>query len=110
MGRTIEQVRAIWTGEWLESAFYKRLLGPGSGEKSFAVAGALRPIAERLDATVSQVAMAWVLLHQPGVAAAIAGSRSDTHTRENAEAARLELPADLLAELDELVALGPTFA
>ena len=108
-GRTIEQVRGTWTGPWLESAFYKRLLGPGNGEKSFAVADALRAIAERLDVTVAQLAIAWVL-HQPGVTAAIAGSRSEVHTRENAGAARLDVPDDLLDELDELVALGPAFA
>lgn len=108
-GKTIEQARAAWTGVWLDSPFYKRLLGPGSGEKSFAVADGLRPIAQRLGAAVSQVAIAWVL-HQPGVTAAIAGSRSENHTRENAGAARLELPADVLDELEELIPLGPTFA
>lgn len=108
-GRTIEQVRAAWGGAWLESAFYQRLLGPGTGEKSFAVADGLRPIAERLDATVAQVAIAWVL-HQPGVAAAIAGSRSDGHMRENVYAAGLELPDDVLDELEALIPLGPTFA
>jgi aryl-alcohol dehydrogenase-like predicted oxidoreductase len=108
-GRTIEQVRAVWTGPWRESAFYARLLGPGNGEKSFAVADALHPIAERLDATVAQVAIAWVL-QQPGVGAAIAGSRSDKHTRENAGAAHVELPDDVLDELEDLIPLGPTFA
>jgi aryl-alcohol dehydrogenase-like predicted oxidoreductase len=108
-GRTIEQARAAWGGVWLESAFHRRLLGPGSGEKSFAVADGLRAVAERLDAAVAQVAIAWVL-HQPGVAAAIAGSRSDGHTRENAGAARLELSDDVLQELEELIALGPAFA
>lgn len=108
-GRTIEQARAAWTGVWLESAFYQQLLGPGQGEKSFAVADGLRPIAERLGAAVSQVAIAWVL-HQPGVTAAIAGSRSEAHTRENAGAAQLELPADVLDELEALIPLGPAFA
>lgn len=108
-GRTIEQARAAWTGVWLDSPFYTRLLGPGSGEKSFAVADGLRPIAERLGVAVSQVAIAWVL-HQSGVTAAIAGSRSEDHTRENAGAARLELPADVLDELEELIPLGPAFA
>jgi aryl-alcohol dehydrogenase-like predicted oxidoreductase len=108
-GRTIEQVRAVWTGPWLQSAFYQRLLGPGNGEKSFAVADGLRPIAERLHATVAQVAIAWAL-HQPGVAAAIAGSRSDRHTHENAGAAELTLPDDVLDELEELIPLGPAFA
>jgi aryl-alcohol dehydrogenase-like predicted oxidoreductase len=108
-GKTIEQVRAVWTGPWLETAMYKQLLGPGSGERSFAVADGLRPIAERLDATVAQVAIAWVL-HQPGVAAAIAGSRDGGHLHENAGAADLLLPAEVLDELEELIPLGPAFA
>jgi aryl-alcohol dehydrogenase-like predicted oxidoreductase len=58
---------------------------------------------------VAQVAIAWVL-HQPGVTAALAGSRSEGHTRENAGAADVELTADVLAELEALVPLGPAFA
>lgn len=107
-GRTIEQARAAWTGVWLDSPFYQRLLGPGTGVRSFAVADALRPIAERLGAAVSQVAIAWVL-HQPGVTAAIAGPQRRPHARE-AGSARLELPDDVLAELEELIPLGPAFA
>lgn len=108
-GRTLEQVRASWTGPWRDSAFYKRLLGPGNGEKSFAVAEPLRSIAARLDATVAQVALAWVL-HQPGVTAALAGSRSEGHMRENAAAADVTLPGDVLDELEALIPLGPAFA
>jgi myo-inositol catabolism protein IolS len=56
--KTREQVLAYWTGPWVESAFYKRLLSPGRAERSFAVADGLRSIAERLGATVAQVAIA----------------------------------------------------
>jgi myo-inositol catabolism protein IolS len=107
-GKTLEQVRAVWTGPWVESPFYKRLLGPGMAERSFAVADGIRPIAEKLGATVAQVSIAWVL-HQPGVTAAIAGSRNGSHTRENAEAAILDL-TDVAEELEQLIPLGPTFA
>jgi len=107
-GKTIEQARAAWTGPWRESAFYKRLLGPTSGERSFAVADALQPIAGRLGVTVAQVAIAWVL-QQPGVAAAIAGSRDGGHLRENAGAADVTLPDDVLDALEALIPLGPTF-
>lgn len=106
--KTLEQVLAVWTGPWLESSFYRRLLSPGKAERSFAVADGLRPIGERLGATVAQVAIAWVL-HQPGVAAAIAGSRNGGHMRENAEAASLDL-TDSLKELEQLIPLGPSFA
>ena len=108
-GRTLEQVDAVWTGPWRESAFYKRLLAPNSAEKSFAVADGLRPIAARLDATVAQLAIAWVL-HQPGVDAAIAGSRDGGHMRENAGAASLTLTPDVIDEVERLIPLGPTFA
>jgi aryl-alcohol dehydrogenase-like predicted oxidoreductase len=106
--KTLEQILAIWTGPWIESSFYKRLLSPGKAERSFAVADGVRPIADRLGATVSQVAIAWVL-QQPGVAAAIAGSRNGSHVGENAAAANLDL-TDSLEELERLIPLGPTFA
>jgi aryl-alcohol dehydrogenase-like predicted oxidoreductase len=73
------------------------------------VADGLRSIAERLGATVAQVAIAWVL-HQPGVSVAVTGSRDGGHLRENAGAADLRLPDDVLAELEGLIPLGPTFA
>src|SRR6185437_5621173 len=103
---TMEQIQALWDGPWRESPFYKRLLGPGNAEKSFAVADGLRPIAEELNATVAQVAIAWVL-HQPGVTAAIAGSRREQHTRDNTGAARLALTTEMLDRIEELIPLGP---
>lgn len=106
--KTREQVLAYWTGPWVESAFYKRLLSPGRAERSFAVADGLRSIAERLGATVAQVAIAWVL-HQPGATAAIAGSRDGGHMQENAGAAALDL-SSVLTEIEELIPLGPIFA
>jgi aryl-alcohol dehydrogenase-like predicted oxidoreductase len=107
-GTTPEKILATWTGPWVEASFYKRLLSPGKIERSFAVADRLRAIAERLGATVAQVAIAWVL-HQPGVTAAIVGSRNGSHMRENAEAARLDLTASL-EEIEDLIPLGPSFA
>jgi aryl-alcohol dehydrogenase-like predicted oxidoreductase len=108
-GVTMEQVQARWTGPWRESAFYKRLLSPGNAEKSFAVADGLRQIARALNATVAQAAITWVL-HQPGVAAAIAGSRDGSHMRENAAAAELTLPNEALEQMEQLILLGPTVA
>lgn len=106
--KTLEQVLAIWTGPWLESAFFQRLLAPGMAERSFAVADGMRPIAGRLGVTVAQLAIAWVL-HQSGVVSAIAGSGNGGHVRENAEAAMLDL-AGMLSELEALIPLGPAFA
>jgi aryl-alcohol dehydrogenase-like predicted oxidoreductase len=106
-GKTLEQVRAMWTGVWVESSFYRRLLAPGRAERSIAVADAMRPIAERLGATVAQIAIAWVL-HQSGVSAAIVGSRDGRHVSENAGASDLDLTS-VIDELEELIPQGPTF-
>ena len=108
-GKRMEDVLAIWTGPWLESGFFRRLLAPGRAERSFAVADGLCPIAVRLGSTVAQVALAWVL-HQPGVTSALAGSRDDMHMRENAGAAKVTLSDDVLEEIERLIPLGPAFA
>lgn len=108
-GKTMEQVHAAWPGPWRETPLFRRLLSPGQAEKSFAVADGLRPIAARLNATVAQIAIAWVL-RQPGVAAAIAGSHDASHMAENAGAAALDLPDDILDQIDQLIPLGPTVA
>lgn len=103
------QVRDRWAGTvWEDTPFFERLLGPGQLERCQAVVDGIRPIAEKLQATIAQVAIAWVL-HQPGVATAIAGSTSPEHTQDNAAAADLDL-TDVLDELETLVPLGPTFA
>jgi myo-inositol catabolism protein IolS len=107
-GKSIEQVRAVWQGPWQESPFYQRFLEGEGGERSFAVADALGRVAGRIGATPAQVAIAWVL-HQPGVTAAIAGSRNGDHVQENAAAARVELSDEVLDQLEELIPLGPTF-
>ena len=62
-------------------------------------------IGARLDATVAQLAIGWVLA-QPGVTAAIVGSRNGRHMRENAAASDLEL-TEVLDELEQLIPLGP---
>jgi aryl-alcohol dehydrogenase-like predicted oxidoreductase len=106
-GRPIDEVREMWTG-WEDAGFYKRLLTAGRAERSTVVVEGMRPIAERLDVSVAQLAIAWVL-HQPGVTATLAGSQHGRHVHENAEASRLEL-RDALDELERLIPLGPTFA
>ena len=69
----------------------------------------LRRIAARLGATVAQVAIAWVL-HQPGVAATLVGTRDGKHLAENAGGASLTLPDDVLEDLEQLIPLGPLYA
>jgi aryl-alcohol dehydrogenase-like predicted oxidoreductase len=64
---------------------------------------ALRPIAERMGVGLAQLALAWNW-HQPGVTAAIAGSRNPDHVRANAEAGDLELDDAALAEIEVVLA------
>jgi aryl-alcohol dehydrogenase-like predicted oxidoreductase len=99
-------------GDWRRSggtAYWPRLFAPGKIERSLAVVDGLRPIAERLDVTMAQLALAWTF-HQPGVTAAIAGSRNPEHVRQNAGAGDVRLDDATLRELDELLPLGPDFA
>ena len=68
----------------------------------FRVVDGLRPVAERLDITMGQLALAWNVA-QPGVTAAIAGSRSGEHMRENAAAGDITLDNGVLDEIEELL-------
>ncbi|HLU58463.1 MAG TPA: aldo/keto reductase family oxidoreductase [Pseudonocardia sp.] len=62
---------------------------------------ALESVAKRLEATPNAVALAWLLHRSPNILL-IPGTSSIEHLRENVAAAALELPADALAELDEI--------
>ena len=104
-GKTLEPVRAVWSGKWQETDWYKQELG-SNAEQNFAVLDRLRPIADRVDATVAQVAIAWAL-HQKGVTAAIADSRDGKHMQENAAAVALDL-SEVLTEIEELIPRRPT--
>ncbi len=68
----------------------------------FRVVEGLRPIAEAHGITMGQLALAWNIA-QPGVTAAIAGSRSGEHLRQNAAAGDLTLDDDTLATIEALL-------
>jgi aryl-alcohol dehydrogenase-like predicted oxidoreductase len=68
----------------------------------FRVVDGLRPLAERLGLTMGQLALAWNIA-QPGVTAAIAGSRNGDHMRQNAAAGDLNLDPGVLTEIEELL-------
>ena len=63
----------------------------------------LRPIADGLGITMSQLALAWVL-RQPNVASAIVGASRPEQVDENAATSGIELDAATLAAIDEAVA------
>jgi aryl-alcohol dehydrogenase-like predicted oxidoreductase len=64
---------------------------------------ALRPIAESLELTLAQLAVAWVLQND-NVASALIGASRPEQVAENVKASGVKIPADALARIDE--ALG----
>jgi aryl-alcohol dehydrogenase-like predicted oxidoreductase len=62
----------------------------------------LRPIAEELDLTTAQLAIAWVLQND-NVAAALVGASRPEQVTENVKAAGVRIPAELLARIDEVL-------
>jgi pyridoxine 4-dehydrogenase len=61
----------------------------------------LNSVADRLGASLHQVALAWLLQRSPAIVL-IPGTSSVAHLRDNVAAADLELPADAVAELDSI--------
>src|SRR5271156_1680285 len=61
----------------------------------------LSAVAGRLEATPMQVALAWLLHRSPNILL-IPGTSSVTHLRENLKAATLQIPAEVLADLDAI--------
>jgi aryl-alcohol dehydrogenase-like predicted oxidoreductase len=106
IGPDTEFDRRDWRSGRGGMSYYRDLFAPGRFERSLAVVDELRPIAERLGVTLAQLALAWVV-HQPGVTAAIAGSRNPDHVRQNAAAGDLELDDGTLAEIEAVLPLGP---
>ncbi len=77
-----------------------RLFQPANLERAHAALGQLAPIAARYDATLGQLALAWVMA-QPNTCA-IAGARNAEQARQNAAAARIELSPEDLAAMDRI--------
>jgi aryl-alcohol dehydrogenase-like predicted oxidoreductase len=96
-----EQVRAHWIGTaWEDLTVYPGMMCLENAEPVRQVVDGLRRIADRLDVTVAQVALAWVL-RQPGVSSALVGSSRPERARSNAVAGDLSLPDDVVQTIDE---------
>jgi len=69
----------------------------------------LRPIAARLDITMAQMALAWVL-RDPGVSSAIVGASRPEQIDDDVSASGVILPEDALDDIDRVLApVLPTF-
>ena len=63
----------------------------------------LRPIAARLDLTMAQLALAWVL-REPNVSSAIVGASRPQQVDDNVAASGMIIPDDELREIDQVLA------
>jgi aryl-alcohol dehydrogenase-like predicted oxidoreductase len=70
----------------------------------------LRPIAARLDITLAQLALAWVL-REPNVSSAIVGASRPQQVDDNCAASGVIIPDDEVAEIDRVLApILPSFS
>ncbi len=92
------------TGKYrTESDFGKSLRGGGMQKflnpRGLAILGALEQVANRCNATMAQVALAW-LMHRPSVTAPIASATSVAQLEELMGAVQVRLDADAIRALD----------
>jgi len=96
-----------------DDGFINDLAGQGIAYVPFFPLGGFSPLqssvldaaAASLQATPMQVALAWLLQRSPNVLL-IPGTSSVKHLRENLNAATLQLPSELIADLDS-IGVGP---
>jgi aryl-alcohol dehydrogenase-like predicted oxidoreductase len=91
-----------WRGGGHGMRGYDQHFAPGRYEKNIEIVDSLRPVADRLNIKLSQLALAWAA-HQDGVTAAIAGSRSPDHVKENCGAGDIDLSDKDLEEIDSIL-------
>jgi aryl-alcohol dehydrogenase-like predicted oxidoreductase len=81
---------------------------PVDREKAFRIIDVMRPIAQRLDASVARVALAW-LLQQSAVTSVIIGAKTREQLLDNLAATTVRLSSDDLAALNKVSALAPEY-
>ena len=78
---------------------------PVDRDKAFRIIDVMRPIAERHQATVAGVAVAW-LLHQSAVTSVIIGARTREQLVDNMAASNVRLTSEDLSALNDVSALA----
>jgi aryl-alcohol dehydrogenase-like predicted oxidoreductase len=81
---------------------------PVHPEKGHDIVDVLRVVAARREATVPQVALAW-LLHQPAVTTVIIGAKRDSQLKDNLGAVDVKLDAEDLEQIAKVSALSPEY-
>jgi myo-inositol catabolism protein IolS len=70
----------------------------GCEAETFAAIERIRQICVEIDTPMAEVALAW-LLYQPGVTSVLAGARRPEQIKQNAKAAALDLPSEIVEDL-----------
>ncbi len=81
---------------------FRRKQLAGQMEKSRPLINELKQVAEKHEATVSQVALAWVIQFHGDAVVAIPGATKPRHAEENAGAMRIQLGEEELDRIDDL--------
>jgi aryl-alcohol dehydrogenase-like predicted oxidoreductase len=81
---------------------------PVNLEKAYNIIEATQEIAGRTQATVAQIALAW-LLHQPSVTSVIIGAKKEHQLKDNLATVDVKLEAGDLEKLDKVSALAPEY-
>jgi aryl-alcohol dehydrogenase-like predicted oxidoreductase len=91
-----------------------RFSGPGWGdafltERNLSIAGTVLAVAEDLDRSPSQVALAWLRQRKSNVVIPILGAKKLSQFQDNLTSLELQLPEEQLARLDEASAISLGF-
>ena len=96
---TSERVRDLPDNDWRK---FNPYFTQPQLDKHLATVESLRPIAEELGITLSQLALAWIL-RRPEMTAAIAGARRPDQITETVKAGEIELSSDVIEWLDQIL-------
>jgi aryl-alcohol dehydrogenase-like predicted oxidoreductase len=81
---------------------------PVNLEKAYDIVDAMAAVGKRRNATVAQIALAW-LLHQPAVTSVIIGAKKQTQLKDNLESVDVKLDDADLKEIDAVSRLSPEY-
>lgn len=89
------------TRHFSRSRPYVRHGEEGCEEEIFSAIDQIRTICDQIHEPMAKVALSW-LISQPSITSVLAGARNPEQIKQNAPAADLELPADIIRELTDV--------
>lgn len=101
----LSEQSAFEPGDW--RAGHRLFVGEAFAEM-LAVVAALKGVAEELECSLSQLALAWTLAN-PAVHVALVGSKTGKHIVASAQAASIVLPGDVIDRVDRIVSTAAVF-